>query len=134
MMRQQVAANIIRPSVSGHPYQAIHAKAKLVDRVEVHQFCIPMLIISEAIALCLRLAKRSERSPDIFSEQFRLFPSGEVSAFQGPVVVKQIGISFLGPALRGLKDLVWKSADGNRDLDPSGIEKATLVFPIETSR
>src|ERR1700678_684986 len=39
----------------------------------------------------------------------------------------QFGIGFLCPAPRGLIDLVWKSAHGNRDGD-------TLIFPIETGR
>src|ERR1700722_2476086 len=81
-----------------------------------------------------RLAQRPERCPELLTEEFRLFPRGEVAALRESVVVNQFGIGFLGPGPRGLIDLVWKGAHRNRDLNTSRIEKATLVFPIETSR
>src|ERR1700728_4842941 len=81
-----------------------------------------------------RLAQWPERCSQLGAEEFRLLPCREVSALRDSVVVNQLGISFLGPTPRGLINLVWKGAHGNRDRDVSRIEKAALIFPIETSR
>src|SRR5450755_1683161 len=84
--------------------------------------------------LLAQLTQRSERFSELLTEELRLFPRSKVSAFREPVVVNQFGIGFLGPALRGLIDLVRKGAHRNRDGDVPGGEKSTLIFPVETSR
>src|SRR5271167_2247823 len=80
------------------------------------------------------LTQRFEARADVFRKELRLLPRCEVAAFGGPVVINQFGIGFLCPALRGLEDLVWKGADGDRNGDAPHVEKAALIFPIETSR
>src|SRR6202042_434118 len=44
------------------------------------------------------------------------------------------GIRALGPAPRGLIELVGEDADGIRNGDVLGVEEVRLVLPIETSR
>src|SRR4030095_16087426 len=46
----------------------------------------------------------------------------------------EFGIRPLRPTPRGWIELVRKDADGNRDGDVLDIEKAELVFPIQTRR
>src|SRR5271165_1739471 len=82
----------------------------------------------------IQLAQRSKCRSDLLGEEAWLFPRGKVAAFREPVVVNQLRVSFLRPAPRSLIDLVRKSAHGNRDLDTSRVEKAALIFPVETSR
>ena len=46
----------------------------------------------------------------------------------------EFGIRPLCPTPRGLVLLARKDAHGNRNGDALGVEKATLIFPIETRR
>ena len=55
-------------------------------------------------------------------------------AFVDPVVVEELGIGAFCPAPRGFVLLAGKDAHGDRDGDAFGVEKSTLVFPIETRR
>jgi hypothetical protein len=55
-----------------------------------------------------------------------------VAAFVDLVVMDELGIGTLGPAARGLVLLAGKDAHGHRNGDALGVEKATLIFPIET--
>src|ERR1700679_2452301 len=57
-----------------------------------------------------------------------------MSTLRRSVVINQFGIRFLRPAFRGLINLVRKGAYGNRDRDTPWIKKASLIFPIKTSR
>jgi hypothetical protein len=50
------------------------------------------------------------------------------------VVVDEFGIRALGPTPGGLILLARKNAHGHRNGDALGVEKATLVLPIETRR
>ena len=79
-------------------------------------------------------AQRSECSPDFLSENLRLFPRGEVAAFVDLVVEDEVGIGLLRPTPRGLILLSRKDGYSHRNLDAFGVEKAALVFPIETRR
>jgi hypothetical protein len=64
-----------------------------------------------------------------------LFPGGEVAAFFERVVVDEVvGIGALGPASRGLVELVGEDADGKRDRNGLGVEKVCLVLPVQASR
>ena len=55
-------------------------------------------------------------------------------AFVDLVVVDELGIRPLCPTPRRLILLAGKDAHGHRDGDALGVEKAALVFPIETRR
>jgi len=50
------------------------------------------------------------------------------------VVDEVVGIRALGPAPRGLIQLVGEDADGKRDRDVLGVEEVRLVLPVQTSR
>src|SRR5215470_4038115 len=80
------------------------------------------------------LAKWSERGAKLGTEELRLFPRREVTALVDLVVIDELGIGPLSPAARRLILLAGKDAHGHRDGDALGVEKATLVFPIETGR
>src|SRR5258705_5416950 len=68
----------------------------------------------------------------------RLLPRREVPAFGKLVVVDELGIGLLGPALGGRVDLVREYAHGDRDLEAADVEEASLGhlpgIPVETSR
>ena len=85
-----------------------------------------------------RLAQRLERGPQLRREELRLLPGGEMSALRKLVVVDELGIGLLGPALRRLVDLVREGADGDRDLDAPDVEEAARgdlrVVPVEARR
>ena len=72
-------------------------------------------------------AQRLERRPHLLDEEVGLFPGGEVTALGSLVVVNQLGISLLRPALRRCVDLVGIGGDGDRDLDPPHVEKPVLL-------
>ena len=57
-----------------------------------------------------------------------------MAAFIHAVVIDEIGIGSLGPTSRGFILLAGEDCYGHRDLDTFGVEKAALVFPIETRR
>src|SRR5579862_7473552 len=67
-----------------------------------------------------------------------LLPSGEVSAFVGPIVVNELRIGLLGPALRRLVNLIGESADGDGDLQAPDVKEAALRnprgVPVKTRR
>src|SRR3954471_20101320 len=79
-------------------------------------------------------AERSERGTNLSREKLRLLPRGEVAALVDLVVVDEFGIRPLGPTPRGLILLARKDSHRHRYGDPLGVEKATLVFPIQTRR
>src|SRR6185436_15558578 len=85
-----------------------------------------------------RHTKRLETGPEFGHERFRLFPRRKVSALGEPVVPEQLGISALGPTLRGLIDLVRIGHHGYRDLYTPDVEEAALGdlpgVPIKTRR
>src|SRR5262245_57238793 len=62
----------------------------------------------------LRSAQRAERRAQLVREQLGLFPGREVAASVELVVVDEFGIRPLCPAPRGLIELVWKGAHGDR--------------------
>src|SRR5262245_23750549 len=80
------------------------------------------------------LAQCPEARADLFGEELRLFPGGEVAALVDLVVVDEVGVGPFGPAPRRLVLLARKDARGHRDGHALGIEEATLVFPIQTRR
>ena len=52
-----------------------------------------------------------------------------------PVVVDEVvRVGALGPAPRGLVELVGEDADGVRDRDRLGVEEVRLVLPLQASR
>ena len=65
--------------------------------------------------------QRSERCPEIFGEQHRLFPGGEVTALVDLVVVNQIGVRLFYPTTRRLVELVRECRHGDWNLDTLGI-------------
>ena len=47
------------------------------------------------------------------------------------VVDEVMGVGALGPALRGLVELVGEDADGERDRDGLGVEEVRLILPVQ---
>jgi hypothetical protein len=72
-------------------------------------------------------AQWSEARADFFCEDLRLFPSREVAALAGLVVVDEVVVCALGPAARGLIALAGEGADGRRDENADGVVQADLV-------
>jgi hypothetical protein len=80
---------------------------------------------SQQIKQTALFAQRPEARADLFGKELRLFPGGEVAAPVEPVVVDEVvGIGALGPAARGLVELVGEDTDGKRDRDGLGVEEA----------
>src|SRR5262244_147636 len=79
-------------------------------------------------------AECAERRADLFGEELRLFPGGEVAAPVDLVVVDEVGVGPLGPAARRLILLAGEDARGHRDGHALGVEEAELVFPVQTRR
>ena len=50
------------------------------------------------------------------------------------VVDEVVRVGALGPAARGLVELVGEDADGERDRDVLGVEEVRLVLPIQAGR
>ena len=76
----------------------------------------------------LKVARISSR------EDLRLLPGGEVAAFVDLVVVDELGIRPLRPALRGRIQLVGEDGHADRDLDALGVEEGQLALPVEPRR
>src|SRR5688572_23299874 len=62
-----------------------------------------------------RLAERSERRPELGTEELRLLPGGEVTALIDLVKVDQVSVGAPRPCLRGSVDLLRKYRDGHRE-------------------
>src|SRR5687768_11763870 len=84
--------------------------------------------------MTFELPQRFERRAYLYREELWLFPGGEVTAFVELVVIDELGVGPLRPASRGLILFAREYAHGNGNGDALGVEKATLVFPIETRR
>src|SRR5215472_7558143 len=84
--------------------------------------------------LALPSAQCAEARADLFGEELRLFPGGEVAALVDLVVVDEVGVGPFGPAARRLILLVGEDARGHRDGHALGVEEATLIFPVQTRR
>ena len=107
----------------------------------VGHLCLPSIsTASKSGAHALRCARsrspqRPERRAHLVREQLRLLPGGEVAAAVELVVVDEVvRIGALGPAARGLVELVGEDADGERDRDVLGVEEVRLVLPVQASR
>src|SRR5262249_4173323 len=99
-----------------------------------------MPVASSSCLLRLRASRRhaityrAEARADFFGKELRLFPSREVAALVDLVEVDEVGVGPFGPAPRRLILLARKDAHGHRNGHALGVEEATLVSPIETSR
>src|SRR5579862_1288705 len=85
----------------------------------------------------LQLAQRFEGCTHFRHEERRLFPGREVRAFGKLIVVDELHIRFLCPALWSLVDLVRKRTYADRKLDAPHVEKAACRqimagVPVET--
>src|SRR2546426_533677 len=60
---------------------------------------------------------RSERRSNLFGEELRLFPRGEVAALVDLVEVGEVGVRLLDPAARGREDLAGERREANRERD-----------------
>src|SRR5215216_4184429 len=82
-------------------------------------------------------AEGSERGAELGTEEFRLFPGGEVAALVDLVEVDQVAIGAPGPCLRGSIDLVRKYRDGHREGNVSGFLRgrtrnaASGILPVK---
>src|SRR5689334_3238898 len=80
------------------------------------------------------IAQRSKAGANLFAEEFRLFPCGEVTALREPVVMDQFGICALRPAPRRGIEFVREDAHRHRDRDALDVEKTVSPkLPIETT-
>jgi hypothetical protein len=70
--------------------------------------CFLRQVVTDARPL-LRLAQGPERHPELFREQFRLLPGGEVAALVDLVEVDEVGVGTLGPAARWSISRTWVS-------------------------
>jgi hypothetical protein len=61
------------------------------------------------------MTKRFEGGAKFLTEEFRLFPGREVTAFVELVLVNQVGICPLGPTPRSLVQFVWEDTYGSRN-------------------
>src|SRR5215211_8944190 len=94
-----------------------------------------------AQANTVHLAKRPERRANLFGEELRLLPGGEVAAPVGLVEVGEAGVGLLDPAAWGSPDLAGerREADRNRDLRRSlpgrlGCRQGSSVLPVRPGR
>src|SRR5215467_5988071 len=78
------------------------------------------------------LAKRPAPRAELFGEELRLFPGGEVAALVDFVVVDEFGVGALRPASRSLVLLAREDTDGDGNGDALHVEEAALVFPVQT--
>src|SRR5438105_14450594 len=78
-----------------------------------------------------RFAEGSEASPDFFREGLRLLPGGKVAALFELVVMNELGVGALRPALRSLVELFGKRADGDRNGNMLRSKERKLAFPIK---
>src|SRR5689334_12961646 len=81
--------------------------------------------------LTARLAQRPEAVAQLFGEELRLLPGGEVAADGKLVEVDQLRIGALGPAARHLVQLVREGAHRHRDRHALRREVVELVLPVE---
>src|SRR5215211_6907996 len=66
----------------------------------------------------LRLAQGPERHPELFREQYRLLPGGEVVALVDLVEAGQVGVGTLGPAARRSMSPTWGLLPTSRNALP----------------
>src|SRR5688500_1317923 len=76
-------------------------------------------------------SQRPECGSQLGGEERGLFPRCEVTAFVDLVEVDEVGVRVLGPTSRRLILLAGKDAHGHGHGDAFGVEKATLVLPVE---
>src|SRR5215467_11500483 len=81
-----------------------------------------------------RLAQRAEAGAQFVGEGLWLFPRREMPAFGQPVVMDEVGVGFLRPALGGGVDLVGKDTHRRRNRDAFGREKGEVALPIQPRR
>src|SRR6516225_11307128 len=80
----------------------------------------------------MRSAHRPEARADLFAEELRLLPRGEVAALVNFVEVDGVGVGALRPASRSLVLLAWEDADSHWNGDALDVEEPTFVFPVQT--
>ena len=76
-----------------------------------------------------RSTQRPEGVAQLLGEDLRLLPGGEVPALLDPVVVNELRIRLLRPALRSRIELVREDGDTNRDLDALDVEEGQMAAP-----
>ena len=80
----------------------------------------------------MRSAQRPEARSDLFAEELRLLPRGEVAALVNFVEVDEVGVGALRPASRSLVLLAWEDADSHWNGDALDVEEAALVLLVQT--
>src|SRR5215471_5044122 len=78
------------------------------------------------------LAQCAASRAELFAEELRLLPRGEVAALVDFVEVDEVGVGALGPASRSWVLLAREDADGDWNGDALHVEEAALVFPVQT--
>src|SRR5215471_5444944 len=80
------------------------------------------------------LSQGLEGRAELRDEDLRLLPRGEVTALCDLVVVDELRVGLLRPALRRLVELVRISRHGDGDRDALRGEERQLALPVETRR
>src|SRR3954462_13504230 len=79
-------------------------------------------------------AQRAEGRAELFREELRLLPGGEVAALVVCVEMDEAGVRPLCPTPRRLILLAGEDRHGHRYRDALLVEEAPLVFPVEARR
>lgn len=77
------------------------------------------------------LAQRPESGPQFGAEQLGLLPGSEMSALLHPIVVNEVAVGALRPALRRLVDLSRKDGHRRRNRDSGRLGGAGTAFPVD---
>jgi hypothetical protein len=79
-------------------------------------------------------AQWPEARPDLCREHLWLLPRCEVPTFAGLVVVDEVVVGPLRPALGGLVVLAGEGAHGRRDGNVGGVVQGDFVLPVQAGR
>jgi N-acetylglucosamine-6-sulfatase len=92
---------------------------------------LPRRPVAHRVGAAALLPQRSEALADVFGQQLRLLPRGEMAALVAFAVVDQLRIRAFGPAARQMVQIVREGTHGYGDLHALGSEESQLVLPVE---
>src|SRR3954469_10360230 len=78
--------------------------------------------------------QRTEGGSHLLREDLGLLPRGEVTALVDSVVVEEVRIRLLRPALRSGIELVREDGHSGWELDALDVEERQLALPVEACR
>src|SRR3954468_10874024 len=124
--------NTLRPRVVHDALALARAVERRLTLLEVGATCSTSPRPRVRPALRRLVAERPEARAQLLREELRLFPSREMPALLELVVVDELRIGALCPALRCWTDLIRKDAHCNRDGDAFDTQIRELVLPVQT--